>query len=135
MRAMSISIFGSLRRSFISGTRLWPPAMNFPSPLLAASFASASSSDVARLYSNAVDITTACLPLDDAPQLFRPQHHVDVFHAELAERIDGRVDDARRRAERAGFADAFGARTGCTGVGVTVAASSKRGKSIARGIA
>jgi hypothetical protein len=35
MRAMSISVFGSLRRSFISGTRLWPPAMNFPSPLLA----------------------------------------------------------------------------------------------------
>ena len=48
MRAMSISVCGSLSRSFISGTRLWPPAMNLPSPLAAASFASASSSDVAR---------------------------------------------------------------------------------------
>ena len=45
--------------------------------------------------------------LDDAPQLFGPKHHVDVFHAELAERIDRRGDDARRRAERAGFAHAF----------------------------
>ena len=58
MRAMSIRILGSLRRSFISGTRLWPPAMNLPSPLLARSFASASSSDVARLYSNGEEITT-----------------------------------------------------------------------------
>ena len=48
MRAMSISTFGSLRRSFISGTRLWPPAMNLPSPSAACSFASASSSEVAR---------------------------------------------------------------------------------------
>ncbi len=40
----------------MSGTRLWPPAMNLPSPLVAASFASASSSDVARLYSNGVEI-------------------------------------------------------------------------------
>ena len=58
IRAMSISSLGSLRRSFISGTRLWPPAMNFASPFAAPSFASASSSEVARLYSNAVGITT-----------------------------------------------------------------------------
>ena len=63
-----------------------------------------------------------------------PQHHVDVLDAELAERVDGRVDDARRRAERAGLADALGAervhrrrRHG--------ASSSNRGKSVARGIA
>ena len=48
-------------------------------------------------------------PLDDAPQLLGPQHHVDVLHAELAQRVDGRGDDARRRAERAGLADALGA--------------------------
>src|SRR5437773_5001382 len=58
MRAMSINALGSLSRSFISGTRLWPPAMNFPAPLLARSFASASSSDVARLYSKGEEITT-----------------------------------------------------------------------------
>ena len=28
--------------------------------------------------------------LDDAPQLFGPQHHVDVLHAELAQRVDRR---------------------------------------------
>ena len=27
MRAMSISVPGSLNRSFMSGTRLWPPAI------------------------------------------------------------------------------------------------------------
>ncbi len=59
MRAISISVLGSLSRSFMSGTRLWPPAMNLPSPLVSRSFASASSSDVARLYSNGVDITAA----------------------------------------------------------------------------
>ena len=108
MRAMSISTVGSLSRSFISGTRLWPPAISLPPPLLARSFASASSIDVARLYSNVVGSRPPSLArLDDAPQLFGPQHHVDVLHAELAERVDGCDDDARRRAERAGFADAF----------------------------
>jgi hypothetical protein len=58
MRAMSINTCGSLRRSFISGTRLCPPAISLPLPLAAASLASASSSDVARLYSNGIDITT-----------------------------------------------------------------------------
>ena len=48
-----------------------------------------------------------CASLDDAPQFFGPEHHVDVLDAELAERVDRRGDDARRRAERAGFADAF----------------------------
>ena len=57
MRLMSMSTCGSLRRSFISGTRLWPPAMNLPPPPAAFSFASASSSDVARAYSNVVGIT------------------------------------------------------------------------------
>ena len=108
MRAMSISVSGSLSRSFMSGTRLWPPAMSLPSPLAARSFASASSSDVARLYSNVVEITSRA-SLDDAPQFFGPEHHVDVLDAELAERVDRRGDDARRRAERAGFAHAFGA--------------------------
>ena len=55
--AETISVFGSLKRSFINGTRLCPPAMNFPSPLVARSFAIASSSDAALLYSNAVEIT------------------------------------------------------------------------------
>ena len=58
---MSISIFGSLSRSFINGTRLCPPAMSFPSPLAAPSLASASSSDVARVYSNGIEITTGPL--------------------------------------------------------------------------
>ena len=49
MRAMSISAFGSLRRSFISGTRLCPPASSLPSPFAALSWAMASSSDVALL--------------------------------------------------------------------------------------
>ena len=40
-----------------SGTRLWPPAMNFPAPPAAWIFASASSTDVARAYSNVVGIT------------------------------------------------------------------------------
>ena len=54
---MSISACGSLRRSFISGTRLWPPAMSLPPSPAAVSFASASSSEVARAYSNGVGIT------------------------------------------------------------------------------
>ena len=32
MRAMSMSAVGSLSRSFISGTRLWPPASSLPPP-------------------------------------------------------------------------------------------------------
>jgi hypothetical protein len=55
--AMSISACGSLRRSFMSGTRLWPPAMSLAPPPAAFNFATASSSDVARAYSNAVGIT------------------------------------------------------------------------------
>ena len=58
---MSISIFGSLRRNFMTGIRLCPPAMSLASPLAARSFASASSTDVARLYSNAVEITIGLL--------------------------------------------------------------------------
>src|SRR5881396_3433383 len=45
--------------------------------------------------------------MNDTPQLFWPKHHVDVLHAELTERIDHGRDNARRRAERAGFAHAF----------------------------
>ena len=44
---MSTSVPGSLSRSFISGTRLCPPAISLPPPD-AASFAIASSIDVAR---------------------------------------------------------------------------------------
>ena len=48
MRAMSMRSFGSASRNFISGTRLWPPAMSLPLPLADASLATASSSEVAR---------------------------------------------------------------------------------------
>ena len=57
MRAMSISVPGWLRRSFMTGIRLCPPAINFPSPFAARNFVSASSTDAARVYSNAVGIT------------------------------------------------------------------------------
>ena len=50
---------------------------------------------------------TADDAIDDPPQLLGPQHHVDVFHAERAQRVDRRRHDARRRSERAGFADAL----------------------------
>ena len=46
MRAMSMSTVGSLSRSFISGTRLCPPASSFP--LVLCSFLIASSTDAAR---------------------------------------------------------------------------------------
>ena len=47
--AMSIRHRGSLRRSFINGTRLWPPAMSLGGRRLkSASFATASSNEVAR---------------------------------------------------------------------------------------
>ena len=49
----------------------------------------------------------AARAVNDAPQLLGPQHHVDVLHAELAQRVNRRRDDAGRRAERAGFADTF----------------------------
>ena len=54
--ATSISTAGSLSRSFISGTRLWPPAISLPAPPAAASLASASSMETARWYSKAVGI-------------------------------------------------------------------------------
>ena len=47
---MSTSLSAAARRSFRSGSRLWPPAMTFAPPPTAAT---ASASDDARVYSNA----------------------------------------------------------------------------------
>ena len=134
MRAMSMSVAGSLSRSFISGTRLWPPASSLALPPAAPSLASASSSDVARCVVEC-GRESRLASLDDAPQLFGPQHHVDVLHAELAQRVDRRRHDARASSRACRPRRTPLAPSGLTGVGVTVVCSSKRGKSVARGIA
>jgi hypothetical protein len=84
------------------------------------------------LVSNAVGSRLASL--DDAPQLFWPQHHVDVRHAEPAHRVDAADTTDGVDPSVPGLADAL-APSGFTGVGVYVASSSKRGKSVARGSA
>src|SRR5262245_16849282 len=45
--------------------------------------------------------------LDDPPELLRTKHHVDVLHAELAQGVHSCRDEAWRRAEGAGLADAL----------------------------
>ena len=87
--------FGSLSRSFISGTRLWPPAMQLA---VAVGRLQLRQRIVERRGALVVECGRESLrwpPLNDAPQLFGPQHHVDVLHAELAQRVDRRGDDAR----------------------------------------
>ena len=138
MWATSIRTAGSLSRSFISGTRLCPPAMSFPAPPAAASFASASSSEVARSYSNAVGIMREApgpsAAVDDAPQLLgrsimstcRAPNTLRASTAALTMHgVEPIVPASPTPLAPSGF----------TGVGVTVLSSSNRGKSLARGMA
>src|SRR3989442_2320912 len=52
MRLMSTRAFGSARRSFITGSRLWPPARTFASPPKRSRIWTASSTDEGAKYSN-----------------------------------------------------------------------------------
>ena len=134
MRLMSISSCGSLRRSFISGTRLWPPARSLPAPSAAAILRQRV---VERGGARVVECRRRSrLPsVDDAPQLLGPQHHVDVRHAELGQRVHRRVDDARRRARACRLRRRLWRRAGSPASASPWQCSSKRGKSVARGIA
>ena len=53
---MSMSAVGLLRRSRISGMRLWPPAITFASSPNLSSSDGASSTEPGRAYSNAAGI-------------------------------------------------------------------------------
>src|SRR3989449_124536 len=57
MRLMSTRAFGSARRSFITGSRLWPPARTFASPPKRSRIWTASSTDEGAKYSNRGGIT------------------------------------------------------------------------------
>src|SRR5215218_2568789 len=57
---MSMTRSGRASRSFISGSRLWPPARTFASKPWVASSSRACSTDVARSYSNAAGIIGGC---------------------------------------------------------------------------
>src|SRR5438128_1797381 len=57
MRLMSTRAFGSARRSFITGSRLWPPARTFASPPKRSRIWTASSTDECAKYSNRGGIT------------------------------------------------------------------------------
>ena len=90
---MSMSCSGWASRSFISGSRLWPPAMTLaPSR---GERASASSTLAARRYSNARrdHAWPPFARLDRAPHLLRGVRHVEVADAERAERVDDGVGD------------------------------------------
>src|SRR5262245_44518521 len=56
---MSISSSGRARRSFMSGSRLWPPAISLPTEPWSPSRRTASSTDSARSYANDAGITGA----------------------------------------------------------------------------
>ena len=112
---MSTSTLGWARRSFISGSRLWPPARNLASspcwPMQADRL-------LGRL---GPDVVECCgdhgLPpwrswrrrLDGGPHVLRAGGHRDVADAETGQRVDDGVDDGRGGADRAGLADALDA--------------------------
>src|SRR5215467_12689998 len=50
-------------------------------------------------------VPTGCALLDRPPHLLRCERHVEVLHAEVAERVEHRVVDRRGRADRPGLAD------------------------------
>src|SRR5215218_2442716 len=82
MRPMSISVAGWARRSFIIGSRLWPPAIILASPPLSESSLIASSSEVGRTYSNWAGYMPISLSPSSGP---RARH--------LAGRVLDRLDD------------------------------------------
>ena len=104
---MSMSTLGSLRRSFISGTRLCPPAMILPLV------------EAGQVCQRVLDRRGATIVECDGNHAWPPwmmRHSFSglsamsrCFTPEPTQRVDRRRDDARRRAERAGLADALGA--------------------------
>src|ERR1043166_2024976 len=108
MREISTSKGGCVSRSFIAGIRLWPPARIFASSFWASRL-SASSIVFARLYSNDAGIMIApfgvrrlvaafksadksahskFLCVDQFPNFFGSQRHVDVGHPVRRQRIN-----------------------------------------------
>src|SRR5262245_42315093 len=113
----STRCLGWARRSFIIGMRLWPPATIFASSLNWPRSPRASLTLVGAWYSNAAGymVLSLCLgaagaALDRLPHALRGERHdLDVIDSERGQRINHRVDDGRRRRDRAGLARALDA--------------------------
>src|ERR1019366_6043073 len=103
-RLISTTCSGAARRSFMSGIRLMPPASTLALP--SDSSARASCKVVGEGYSNSWGIILASV-LNQVPNLFGSARHIDVPHAQVAERIHHRIDDGGRRSNGAGLAHAF----------------------------
>src|SRR5258705_11646771 len=112
----STRCLGWARRSFMAGSRLWPPASSLASSLWRPSRSSASLTVPGVWYSNWAGYMSASplLPgfggLGSLPDpLGRQRHGIDVVHAEPRQGVHHRVDHRGRRRDRARLARALDA--------------------------
>src|SRR5690348_9948744 len=110
----STRCLGWARRSFIAGSRLWPPAKSLASSLWRPSRSSASFIVPGVWYSNwagYMSVSPLLLRfggLDGLPDsLRRHRHRVDVVHSEARQGVHHRVDHRGRRGDGAGLSRAF----------------------------
>ena len=106
IRAMSTSVSGSVSRSLSAGIRLCPPASGMPP---APSRRRASSTLLGALVRRTPRGSRATSLLHRLPDARGLQRHLEVPDAEVAQRVDGGVDDGRGRGDRARLADALDA--------------------------
>src|SRR5262252_5055063 len=98
---MSIRCLGWARRSFMAGSRLWPPARSFASSLYLPRRSSASLTVEALWYSNWAGYMASPLllrfgGLECRPDpLRRERHGLDVVHAEPGQRVHHGVHHRR----------------------------------------